>query len=109
MVIGRWVWLECIGVVSGWCCKEAYRFPHYYLSLLHLYYIALFATVSLLISSFFKNFSFLFKLFLFNIANAAQRTFEIIQKTRSDGHGAIIILTSTMTMSPVLRLRRIRY
>ena len=17
-----WVWLECIGVVSGWCCKE---------------------------------------------------------------------------------------
>ena len=23
-----WVWLECIGVVSGWCCKEVYRFPH---------------------------------------------------------------------------------
>ena len=23
-----WVWLECIGVVSGCCCKEAYRFPH---------------------------------------------------------------------------------
>ena len=22
-----WVWLECIGVVSG-CCKEVYRFPH---------------------------------------------------------------------------------
>ena len=17
-----WVWLECVGVVSGWCCKE---------------------------------------------------------------------------------------
>ena len=17
-----WVWLECIGVISGWCCKE---------------------------------------------------------------------------------------
>ena len=26
---GRWVWLECIGVVSGCCCcKEIYRFPH---------------------------------------------------------------------------------
>ena len=22
-----WVWLECIGVVSG-CCKEVHRFPH---------------------------------------------------------------------------------
>ena len=22
-----WVWLECIGVVSG-CCKEVYRYPH---------------------------------------------------------------------------------
>ena len=32
------VWLECVGVVSGCCCKEGYRFPHIkYLSLLHLY------------------------------------------------------------------------
>ena len=23
-----WVWLECVGVVSGWCCKEVYRYPH---------------------------------------------------------------------------------
>ena len=23
-----WVLLECIGEVSGWCCKEVYRFPH---------------------------------------------------------------------------------
>ena len=23
-----WVWLQCIGVVSGCCCKEIYRFPH---------------------------------------------------------------------------------
>ena len=22
------VWLECIGVVSGCCCKEVYRYPH---------------------------------------------------------------------------------
>ena len=34
-----WLWLECIGVVSGWCCKEVYRYPHnnFYFSLLHLY------------------------------------------------------------------------
>ena len=37
-----WVWLECIGVVSGCCCMEVYiyiyRYPHnsYYFSLLHL-------------------------------------------------------------------------
>ena len=23
-----WVWLECIGVVSGCCCKEVYRYDH---------------------------------------------------------------------------------
>ena len=23
-----WVWLECIGVVSGCCCKAVYRCPH---------------------------------------------------------------------------------
>ena len=27
VVIRRWVWLECVGVVNG-CCKEVYRFPH---------------------------------------------------------------------------------
>ena len=36
-----WVWLECIGVVSGCCCirKYIYRYSHnnYYFSLLHLY------------------------------------------------------------------------
>ena len=37
-VIRRWVLLEYIGVVSGWCCKEVYKFPHFtYFSLLHLY------------------------------------------------------------------------
>ena len=28
VVIRSWVWLQCIGVVSGWCCKEVYKFPH---------------------------------------------------------------------------------
>ena len=54
-----WVWLPCIVVVSGCCCKEIYRYPHnnYKFSLLHLYYIALFlSAASLLLCSFFKCF-----------------------------------------------------
>ena len=89
-----WVWLECIGVVSG-CCKEAYRVPH---NISYPY--------STCISSFLqphpyffihlKNvFSFFFMLFLWNIANVAQRTFEIVQKSRSREHGDIIISTRT--------------
>ena len=35
-------------------------------------------------------FSFLFMLFFCNIANIAQRTFEIVQKWRSHKHGDII-------------------
>ena len=31
-----WVWLECIGVVSGYCCKEVHD-VYILLSLLHLY------------------------------------------------------------------------
>ena len=32
------MWLECIGVVSGCCCKKVYKFPHNITnpSLLHL-------------------------------------------------------------------------
>ena len=47
-----WVWLECIGVVSGCYCKEVYRYPHnnYYFSLLHLYL----AAASLFLCSFLK-------------------------------------------------------
>ena len=22
-----WVWLECIGVISGCCCKDIYKYP----------------------------------------------------------------------------------
>ena len=22
-----WLWLQCIGVVSAYCCKEVYRYP----------------------------------------------------------------------------------
>ena len=49
-----WVWLPCIGVVSGWCCNN-YRYPHndYSFSLLHALVLALFlAAASLLLCSF---------------------------------------------------------
>ena len=54
------MWLECIGVVSGCCCKEVYRYPHndYYFSQLHV--LALFlAAASLFLCSFLNVFSFL--------------------------------------------------
>ena len=37
---------------------------------------------------------------LCNITNVAQRTFEIVQKSRSRGHGNINILTTTLTTIP---------
>ena len=57
-----WVWLECIGVDSGCCCKEVYRYPHnnYYFSLLHFLFGSIIPT-----SFHFKNvFSFLFVIFV---------------------------------------------
>ena len=53
-----WVWLECIGVVSGCCCKEVYRYPHnnyYFFSpYTPLIYISSFlAAASLFLYSFF--------------------------------------------------------
>ena len=51
--------------------------------------LALFAAASLLFCL------FLFMLFLCNIANVAQRTFKIVQKSRSHGHGNITISART--------------
>ena len=28
VVSRRWVWVESMGVTSGYGCKEVYRFPH---------------------------------------------------------------------------------
>ena len=49
---------------------------------------------------FFNVFSFLFMLFLCNIANVAKKISKIVQKSRSRRCGDIIISTSTLTMSP---------
>ena len=40
-----WVWLECISVVSGCCCKEVYGYPHRAFVVLAdvIHYIAMFA------------------------------------------------------------------
>ena len=51
-----WVWLECIGVVSGCCCKEVYRYPLIITTFPYSTCISSFflATASLLLCSFFK-------------------------------------------------------
>ena len=58
-----WVWLECIGVVSGCCCREVrkyirtYGYPHNnYFSLLHLYYSSFLAAAYPYFCSLFKCF-----------------------------------------------------
>ena len=60
-----------------------------------------------------KNvFSFFFMLFLCNIASVAQRTFEIVQKSRSHEHGDIILSTRMYVdcaRARVPRLPRVRY
>ena len=45
-----WVWLECISVVSGCCCKEVYRYPHNsaYVLIANPLVLAFFAAASLL-------------------------------------------------------------
>ena len=50
-----WVWLPCIGVVSGCCCKEVYRYPHdnYYSTCISSFL----AAASLLLYSFKKYIS----------------------------------------------------
>ena len=74
-----WLWLECIGVVSG-CCIDIViiiiKFPYSTCIIIsfvwqqHPYFFVHFKNV----------FSFLFMLFLCNIANVAQRKFKIFQK-----------------------------
>ena len=50
--------VESMGVVSGWCCKEVYRFPH---NITYPYStcISSFFVAASLLCSFFKRFSFL--------------------------------------------------
>ena len=47
-----WVWLECIGVVSGCYCKEVYRFPHNITYPYSTFISSFFAAAFLLLSSF---------------------------------------------------------
>ena len=90
-----WVWLDCIGVISGCCCKEVYRFPHI------TYPYSTCITCSSFFCSKHSYFCVHFKnvfcscLFLCNITNVSQKTFEIVQQSRSREHGNIIISTRT--------------
>ena len=52
-----WVWLPCIGVVSGCCCKEVYRYPHIIINFPYSTYISSFFSSSIPTSL------FIFKMF----------------------------------------------
>ena len=105
VVIRTWVWLECRGVVSGWCCKEVYIFPH--IAYPYSTRISSFLQQQHPLGYFFVHFLNVFfvlvYVFLCNIINVAQRTFEIVQKSISRRHGDIhvIISTSMSHYSPV--------
>ena len=75
----QWVWLPCIGVVSGCCCKEVYRYHFPYPTCISSFL----AAASLLLRSFFKGFFGLVSVIVLQyIANVTHRTFEIVQKNR---------------------------
>ena len=74
-----WMWLECIGVVSG-CCKYPQiiiTFP--YSTCISSFFCSSIPTYLFIFKMFFRS----CLLFLCNIANVAQRTFEIVEKLRS--------------------------
>ena len=75
VVSRRRVWFECIGVVSGCCCKEVYRYPHnnYYFSLYTPLVLALFFGSSIPTSLFIFKMFFLFLFMLFLCNNYSKR------------------------------------
>ena len=56
-----WAWLECIGVVSGCCCREVYRYPHNITYLYSTCISSFLSATSLLLCSFLKCFSVVLK------------------------------------------------
>ena len=86
-----WVWLQCIGVVGGCCCKEVYNYIDILTIIINFPYTCIssfLAAASLLLCSFLKCFLFLFMLFLYNIiiAKVNQRIFDIVQKNRDKNY-----------------------
>ena len=89
-----WVWLQCIGVVSG-CCVRRYidiltiiiNFPY------SICISSFLAAASLLLFSFLKCFFVLvYVIFVQYIANITQRTFTIVKKkSRSREYNYLII------------------
>ena len=82
VVIRRWVWLKCSCLV-GCCCKEVHRFPNITYSY-STCISSFFAAASLLLCSFFYSFVLVYVIFVqYSKHWLAQRTFEIVQKSRS--------------------------
>ena len=87
-----WVWLECIGVVSGCCCKEVYRSPHNitypYSTCISSFFCSRIHTCIYFFAHFKNVFLFLFVIFV-------QYSKRCLKKLRSREHGNIIISTRT--------------
>ena len=80
------VWLPCVGVVSGCCCNEVYRyFPCS--TCISSFFGSSIPTSLLIFKMFFRS---CFCYFLQYIANVTQSTFEMVQKNRD--HANIIII-----------------
>ena len=69
-------------MVSGCCCKEVYRFPNNVTYPWTPLVLALFLQQHPYFFVHLKIFLVLALLFLCNIASVAERTFEIVQKSR---------------------------
>ena len=79
-----WVWLQCVGVVSGWCCREVQYIDTLTIIINFPYSTCIssfLAAASLLLCSFLKCFFVLvYVIFVQYLANVTQRTFEIVHK-----------------------------
>ena len=53
----RWMWVECMGVASGFGCEEVYRFPHITYPYSSCSYLFFFCSSIPTFCSFFKCFS----------------------------------------------------
>ena len=77
-----WVWLECIGVVSGCFCKEVYRYPYNYFSLQYSTCISSIFGSSIYNSLILKK---IFILVLFLVINWKRSIIEISRQVQHRG------------------------
>ena len=88
----RWVWLQCIGVASGCCCKEDINILTIIINFPYSTCISSFIGSSIPTSLFIFKMFFrpCFRYFFTIYSNVTHRTFEIVQKNRDPANIKII-------------------